>query len=346
MVTFGKWHRKEVKLSMNNFKAKKIFRKLGKGVFLLGIVIAMLTMMVVLRLYVVSKKDCYNPQFTNGNLEVHMLDVGQGDSFVLLQNDKVMLIDAGTMYNLDVTNKALKELGVKKIDYVILTHYHQDHAAGLFTVLLDYKVDCVFVTDMTTYKQFRVDVPYYLISSMLKLVDAFSVEDVIQLVKDEEGKFKSFQFEDSYVEFLAPIDDEYEIINNYSLVAKVTYGDVKILFTGDIEKEAEKQLLEAGVDLSATVYKAAHHGSMTSNSKEFIEAVNPEVVLISSDNGNHNLYGHPVKSFMEYLEENKTRVYRTDESGTVKLTVDGVNVFSNTSRDDYKSGEEIVNMAN
>lgn len=346
MVTFGKWHRKEVKLSMNNFKAKKIFRKLGKGVFLLGIVIAMLAMMVVLRLYVVSKKDYCNPQFTNGNLEVHMLDVGQGDSFVLLQNDKVMLIDAGTMYNLDVTNKALKELGVKKIDYVILTHYHQDHAAGLFTVLLDYKVDQVFVTDMTTYNPFKLDIPYYLISSMLMVADTFSENDVIQFVRDEDGGFKAFQFANSYVEFLAPIDDEYEIINNYSLVAKVTYGDVKILFTGDIEKEVEQQLLQSGVYLSANVYKAAHHGSMTSNSEEFIDAVNPEVVLISSDNGNHNLFGHPVKNFMEHLEEMEVRVYRTDESGTVRLTIDGENVFSNVSRDDYKSGGEIVNMAN
>ena len=331
---------------MNNFKAKKIFRKLAKAIAFLAVVIALLVMMVVLRLYVVSKKDAVNPQFTDGNLEVYMLDVGQGDSFVLLQNNKVMLIDAGTMYNLDVTNKALKELGVQKIDYLILTHYHQDHASGLFSVLQEYKVDCVFVTDLSTYKKFRIDVPYFVISSMLKVTDCFSEEEVIQLVKDEEGGFKSFQFENSFVEFLAPIDDEYDIINNYSLVAKVTYGDVKILFTGDIQKEVEEQLLEAGVDLSATVYKAAHHGSMTSNTIEFIETVNPKVVLISSDNGNHNLYGHPVKSFMEYLEENKTRVYRTDESGTVKLTIDGVNVFSNTSRDDYKSGEEIVNMTN
>lgn len=331
---------------MNNFKAKKIFRWLVKAISLLGIVIALLAMMVVLRLYVVSNQDKINPQFTDGNLEVHMLDVGQGDSFVLLQNDKVMLIDAGTMYNLDVTNKALKELGVKKIDYLILTHYHQDHAAGLFSVLLDFKIDQVFVTDMSSYNPFKLDIPYYLISSMLKVADIFSENDVIQLVRDEDGVFKTIQFANSYVEFLAPIDDEYEIINNYSLVAKVTYGDVKILFTGDIEKEVEEQLLQSGEDLSANVYKAAHHGSMTSNSEKFIDAVNPEVVLISSDNGNHNLYGHPVKSFMEYLQEKKIRVYRTDESGTVKLTIDGEKILSNVSRDDYKSGREIVNMTN
>ena len=101
MVTFGKWHRKEVKLSMNNFKAKKIFRKLGKGVFLLGIVIAMLAMMVVLRLYVVSKKDYCNPQFTNGNLEVYMLDVGQGDSTLISlgHNKGHILIDTGGQIN-------------------------------------------------------------------------------------------------------------------------------------------------------------------------------------------------------------------------------------------------------
>ena len=141
---------------------------------------------------------------------------------------------------------------------------------------------------------------------------------------------------------MAPIDDEYDDINNYSLVAKITYGDVKVLFTGDIEKEAEMQLIESGVDLSADIYKAAHHGSLTSNTEEFLEKINPSAVLISSDNGNHNSYGHPVASFMEYLQENKIRVYRTDESGSVKIIIDGKSFLSDTSRDDYKSGKEIM----
>ena len=124
----------------------------------------------------------------------------------------------------------------------------------------------------------------------------------------------------------------------------MTYGEKTILFTGDIEKEVEQQLLDAGVDLSADVYKAAHHGSMTSNTEAFMDAVNPEVVLISSDNGNHNSYGHPVRPFMDYLEEKFIRVYRTDESGTVKIIIDGYNVISSTSRDDYRSGTQIVEM--
>lgn len=331
-------------LSMNNFKAKRIFRRLMKILSFLTIVIILLVMLVVLRLYVVSNQDAVNPQFTDGNLEVHMIDVGQGDSFVLLQNDKVLLIDAGTMYNMNATNKALKELGVKKIDYAILTHYHQDHSAGLFSIMLNYKIDHMFVTDMSNHSLFDLDFSHFAIGALTKVAHYISGSEMLEGVKEDDGSFKTFQFADSYVEFLAPIEDEYEIINNYSLVAKVTYGQKKILFTGDIEKEVEQQLLDAGVDLSADIYKAAHHGSMTSNTEAFMDAVNPEVVLISSDNGNHNSFGHPVQTFMDYLEEKSIRVYRTDESGTVKLIIDGYNVISSTSRDDYRSGAQVVEM--
>lgn len=328
---------------MNNFKAKKFLRKLIRFLFILTIFVLIFVMLVVLRLYVVSKDDVVNPQFTDGNLEIHMIDVGQGDSFVLLQNDKVMLIDAGTMYNPNITNKALKELGVEKIDYVILTHYHQDHAAGLFSIMLNYKIDHMYVTDMSKHSLFKLDSVYHIIHSMVNVVDYFSGKTMLEFVKEDED-FKTFMFEETKVEFLAPIDDEYEKINNYSLVAKLTYGDIKMLFTGDIEKEVEEALLESKVDLSADIYKAAHHGSMTSNTEAFMDAVNPSYVLISSDNGNHNLFGHPVKSFMEYLEENKITVYRTDESGYVKLVIDGKRVTCVTKKDDYLSGEELVEV--
>jgi competence protein ComEC len=117
-----------------------------------------------------------------------------------------------------------------------------------------------------------------------------------------------------------------------------------MLFTGDIESEVEKQLLESGVDLSADIYKAAHHGSITSNTKEFLDAVNPSVVLISSDNGNHNTFGHPVESFMEYLQERNIMVYRTDELDTVTLVIDGESFTSDTSSGDYRSGRSIVGV--
>lgn len=327
---------------MNNFKAKRIFRRLMKILSFLAIVIVLLVMLVVLRLYVVSNQDEVNPQFTNGNLEIYMIDVGQGDSFVILQNNKVLLIDAGTMYNMNATNKALKELGVKKIDYAILTHYHQDHSAGLFSIMLNYKIDHMYVTDMSKHSEIKLDGVYYFIRTLTQIADHFSGGTMIELVKDSNSNFKTFQFADSYVEFFAPIEDEYDIVNNYSLVAKVTYGEKSILFTGDIESEVEQQLLESGIDLSADVYKAAHHGSMTSNTEAFMNAVNPEVVLISSDNGNHNSFGHPVQSFMEYLKEKSIRVYRTDESGTVRIIIDGYNVISSTSRDDYKSGTQVL----
>lgn len=285
--------------------------------------------------------DLKNPVFTNGDLEMYMLDVGQGDSFVFLQDDKVLLIDAGPLYKWNKVNRELKKIGVKKIDYAILTHPHRDHAGGLYSVMLNYKIEHLYITDMSTKKIPYTNLFYHCFSIFTKIVDNFSQNQMLQLAK-ESGELRKFTFAETEVNFLAPISDTYEAINDYSLVAMIKYKDVKILMTGDIQKTVEEELLNSEQDISANIYKAAHHGSNTSNSLELLEKVNPEYVLISSNNGDNNYYGHPVKSFMKYLKENKKYVFRTDISGTIQMLTDGKKIEFKSEPDNYKSGRQLL----
>ncbi len=326
---------------MKSLKFKGFFRILAKTLIFLNLIIVIFFLLVVLRLYVIKNSNPQNPMFTNGNLEIHMLDIGQGDSFVFFQNDKVLLVDTGNIYGWNDANNALKELGVEKIDYLIITHPHQDHIGGLFSILMNYKVDHLITQNIKKEKVSIEEITFHIYNFAIEIANRVYDNSLVLLAK-ENGNYKDFLFELSNVEFLGPKDDEYDIFNNYSLVFKIKYGNTSIFMTGDMEYEVEEQILESGKDLSATIYKAAHHGSNTSNDQTILEMVNPEYVLISSDNGNHNEFGHPVKRFMRYLERKQIPVYRTDELGTVGIIMDGENVIFDTLPGDYKSGTEFL----
>lgn len=323
---------------MDNLLIKGLFRCIT-AVFRLSLMfLFILSLLAGIRLYWVSNSNPKNPVFTNGKLEMHMLDVGQGDSFVLLQDDKAMLVDAGPLHKWNDTSKELKKLGVRKLDYVVITHYHQDHAGGLYSILFNYKVEKLIIPDTSNLYVPYSDLFFHCINSVTKFEDMLSGGSMIEFAKKDDN----FKFASSDVKFLAPINDCYDNLNNYSLVMKVTYNDIDILLTGDIEIDVESELLESNADISAEVYKAAHHGSCTSNSDKFLNAVNPQFVLISSNNGEKNFYGHPIKRFMNYLESNDVRVYRTDEQGDVTMITDGKNIEFDCETADYKSGKEYL----
>lgn len=328
---------------MMHIRMKKLCRIMA--IVLMGIVeiTALLVVGAVLHICMIQNGHAENPMFTDGDLKMIMVDVGQGDCFLFLQEDKAMLVDAGPLDKPFNAQKALRNYGVKKLDYVILTHYHQDHAAGLYAVLFNTKVDKMLVTDMKNHKQSPRDYAFYkLFYAYMNFVDRLSERDIVTLAK-ENGEFKDFYFSNSFVHFLAPIDDTYSITNNYSLCFKMTYGKVDILMTGDIQSEVEEEILDSGENISCEIYKAAHHGSKTSNTENFMQTVGPKFVLISSDNGNHNNFGHPVSRFVEFLEEEKIKVLRTDERGSVTMYTDGELIYYYpTELGDYKSGSELI----
>jgi len=126
------------------------------------------------------------------------------------------------------------------------------------------------------------------------------------------------------VEFLGPVSEEYEDLNNYSAVVKVTYGKNSFLFTGDAEELVETELLQSGADLKADVLKVGHHGSDSSSCDAFLAAVDPKFAVISCGKGND--YGHPHKEVLERLKKTDAEIFRTDINGDITLVSDGTEV--------------------
>ena len=192
-------------------------------------------------------------------------------------------------------------------------------------------------------------------NDMMDAIDAIDAErnqglkeeewvSVWKLPRNEKGEFAKFNIGDAVVEFLAPLEDEYSDKNDYSICAKVTYGTIDIMFTADATSAVEKALIAEGYDLDVEVFQSSHHGSDTGNSREFLDAMTPECIVISC--GMKNRYNHPVKSVMELYEELGIPVYRTDESGNVVMTTDGTTYSFNVPVGTYTSGAEYKQEGN
>ena len=242
-----------------------------------------------------------------------MIDVGQGDSTIIEQNGHYMLIDAGTNECEKDLVSYIDSLGITKFDYIIATHAHEDHIGSMDAVINKYDVDKIlFAKHTTTTKTF---------------------ENFVMAVKNKGLKLyapsvnEEFIFQDLKFVVLSPNSSEYEELNNYSIVTKVIYGNTSYLFTGDAEKLVEDEMLNQNLDLSADVLKVGHHGSNSSTSQNFFNAVNPKYAVISV--GKDNDYGHPKKTVINRLKTKNVAVYRTDESGTIVLESDGINISFN-----------------
>lgn len=269
-------------------------------------------------------------KLVEGTLQVHYIDVGQGDSILLMQGEHSMLIDAGDNNCGTRVQSYLQANSIDTLDYVIGTHPDSDHIGGLDVII--YKFDCN-----------QIWMPHY-------SKDTKTYEDVLMAVKEKNYKITSpvagdnFMLGQAQVEVLSPGEDaDYgEDANNYSIAVKVTYGEQSFLFTGDCEATAEEDMLERDIDLQADVMKAGHHGSDTSNTKDFLEAVNPKVCVISC--GEENDYGHPRAEVLNNLRDLGVDVYRTDEQGTIVAVSDGSEVTWNTSpSQSWQSGEPTGN---
>lgn len=250
-----------------------------------------------------------------GTLEVHFLDVGQGDAALLLCGGEAMLIDGGNVEDSSLVAAYLKAHEVTYLDYIVCTHAHEDHVGGLSGALNAAAAGIVL--------------------SPVQEYDSKAFRDFVKYTKTQ-GKALTipspgdrFPLGSAQVEVLAPLRD-YEETNNTSLVLKVTHGAVSFLFTGDAERLSEGDMLEAGLDVSATVLKVGHHGSDSSTSYPFLREVMPKYGVLSVGEGNS--YGHPHQEVLSRLRDADVTVYRTDMQGHIIAVSDGDQVTFTTQR--------------
>lgn len=256
----------------------------------------------------------------NSLLKISFIDVGQADSILIQYNNKNMLIDAGNNEDSDIIENYLKENNVKNIDKMILTHPHEDHIGGAAKIINDIPVGELYMPKVTTNtKTFENTVKV----AKSKNLQAISPKSGDKLIMDN-------------LEFmiLAPNSSRYDSLNNYSIVLKLTFQKKKFIFMGDAEELSEKEILSKNYDVSADVIKIGHHGSNTSSSDNFINAISPKFAIISV--GKNNDYHHPHKKVMDMLKNKNIKVFRTDENKTIILTCDGENINFNCSPGSYR----------
>lgn len=263
-----------------------------------------------------------------GELVLTMIDVGQADCFLLEQEGKTALVDCGTRSTGKDAVEYLKSIGITKIDYVFSTHPHDDHMGGMYDIITNFEIGKIIIPEV---EDGVVTANWY-----IKLMEEIYTNNYI--VEDPE-KGDIYYLGDAIIEVIEQMEDARDNINNYSTVLKVSFGEMDIIMTGDAEKEVEEIILDSGVNIDAEIFKLGHHGSDTSNSEEFLDTISPEYALISAKVGNK--YEHPIKSTMEKLEERDIEVYRTDENGTVILTITPQAVTFNCEPGDYLSGIEL-----
>lgn len=258
-----------------------------------------------------------------GQMEVHFIDVGQGDATLITCDGHAMLIDAGDYSRGTAIQNYLQKQKIKKLDYLILTHPDSDHIGGAPVIITKFEIDKVFVSN------YEKDNKTY-----LKLIQALDNKR-LKYTTPEVGA--RYSLGTAGITILAP-NGAYDNPNDASIALMVQNGENRFLFTGDAGEDAEQDMLAAGMDLSADVYKAGHHGSRTSTSQTFFEAVRPSCAVISC--GEDNAYGHPHAGTLNTFRMNGVKVYRTDEDGTIIATSDGKGItFNVPASETWKSGE-------
>lgn len=239
-------------------------------------------------------------------LNIYTLSVGKADAIVISCEGEYALIDAGTVDKAEDVEVALKQIQADKLKVAFASHPDHDHIGGLPHVLQNLPAEC-FV---------QPDFPEELTKNneeQKELEDILQKEN-ITITKAKRGDI--FQVGSAKIEVIGPFE-EYVSTNNYSLVLKLTYKDFSMLFCGDIEEKAEIDLLKATADLTADVIKIAHHGSKTSSSKAFLQAVEAKYAIISTGADRNHL---PRTEVLQRIEEQGLMIYRTDLEGTINVS--------------------------
>lgn len=268
-----------------------------------------------------NSQICKKP---SNDLKVHFLSIGQADSILVQQGNKNLLIDGGYWMSGRPILRYLRNIGVNKLDYLIVTHPHNDHIGGLPRIINNIPIENVIINNKNPYKTRRY---YKKHNQLLKMINKRG----INLIHPVAGK--TFKIGDFKLKIVAPNGENYERINNYSIVIKLIYKNNSFLFAADAEEYSEMEMLKHNRDIKADVLKVGHHGSCTSSSEEFLRAVSPKYAVISV--GYNSFYGQPDKCVLDRLNNIGATLYRTDKRGTIIVTSNGYNIKFNKKSCSY-----------
>ena len=245
-------------------------------------------------------------QLKDAKFKVTMLDVGQGLCILVDADGHRLIYDGGNRENSSRIVAYLRKNDIKDIDYLVASHYDEDHIAGLIGVLRTASVGTAIIPSYT---------------AKTKIYDSFvkAVKSAKSVVYAKAGD--SYSLGNATISVLYGCKGDEETNNNKSTVVKVNYGDISCMLTGDAEFQTEDYLVRNGAKLGCTLYVVGHHGSSWSSSDEFVKAMRPKIGFISV--GIANSHGHPTKRTLDTLDNNGVVIYRTDTQGTVVFSSDG-----------------------
>ena len=250
------------------------------------------------------------PTTAEGEIWVHFIDVGQGDSILVRTADNAVLIDSGPRYAESKIIEYLQSLGITTLDVVVGTHPHADHIGSKQGILNTFEVLEVWMPDVThTTRTFE------------RFIDAIDQNNIEVSLTTAGDRLQAGQIQMTAV---APGSSGHNNLNDYSIVLHMQFGQTAFLFTADAELFTENEILDSGVNIRSDVMLVGHHGSRSSSSDAFLDAIRPSIGVISV--GADNRYGHPHQVVVDRLNDRNMEILRTDEMGTVVLVTDGTTV--------------------